>query len=178
MTKQDIIERAKRVSLSSNPKDYIEFVGELAKENGTIPSDIQEAAEITPDEGMKLVDEYIHYLATGLKEGWERPIGPKWMMELAKKRFIAGVQYEHERLMEEIQKSTLEDGYIARDEKGHLVYSNRKLEREWDPERSDGYWYPDDDEENFDGMLCLPDKWFPEVRWADTPKKVKLIILK
>ena len=31
MTKEDIIERAKRISLSSNPKDYIEFVGELAR---------------------------------------------------------------------------------------------------------------------------------------------------
>ena len=41
--KKDIIERAKKVLLSSDPKDYIEFVGELAKENETIPEDVKEA---------------------------------------------------------------------------------------------------------------------------------------
>ena len=60
--------------------------------------------------------------------------------------------------------------------RGGLIYSTQKLELDWDQERSDGYWYPEDGDSA--DVLCLPSELFPEVRWADKHKKVKLIILK
>lgn len=82
-----------------------------------VPEDVQEAAEITHDEGVELADGYQYYLATGLTEGWERPIGPKWMMKFAKKRFIAGAEWQRERLMKdavEIDTDITINGYTKR----------------------------------------------------------------
>ena len=80
--------------------DVLSIIDEVEKEH-PVPADVNEVAEITHDEGVELVDEYLHYLATGLKEGWERPIGPKWMMEFAKKRFLAGAEWRLDKLMKE-----------------------------------------------------------------------------
>ena len=73
-------------------QERIEWIYE--RMNSCISPNVEEAAEITHDEGMELSDDYSHYLATGLTEGWERPIGPKWMMKFAKKRFLAGAEYQ------------------------------------------------------------------------------------
>ena len=96
MTKQDIIERAKRVSFSSNPKDYIDFVGELAKENEPVPADVQEAAEnseiiLTTDGELTI------YSFVGAPRWWATIREAEEALSV----FKAGAKYERERLMKE-----------------------------------------------------------------------------
>ena len=96
MTKQDIIERAKRVSFSSNPKDYIEFVGELAKENDSVPADV-EGAEIRK---IRINHNDVRYVVDAIPGA----AGVFRTEEDAKRGvaiFKAGMLAERERLMKE-----------------------------------------------------------------------------
>lgn len=55
-----------------------------------------EAAEISFDEAKSLTEDYRDFLAKGLTENQPRPIGPHWFCEYAKKRFIAGAEWQKE----------------------------------------------------------------------------------
>ena len=62
-----------------------------------IPNDLEEAAEISFDEAKSLTEDYLNFLAKGLKENRPRPIGPYWFCEYAKNRFIAGAEWQREK---------------------------------------------------------------------------------
>jgi len=62
-----------------------------------VSEDVEEAAEVPNEEGIRLQNEYTNYLAKGLKEGQERPIGAKWMMGFAKKKFIEGATWQKDK---------------------------------------------------------------------------------
>lgn len=61
------------------------------------PKDLEEAAEISFDEAKSLTEDYRDFLAKGLRENQPRPIGPKWFIEYAKKRFITGAKWQEKR---------------------------------------------------------------------------------
>ena len=66
-----------------------------------IPNDLEEAAEISFDEARALTEDYLNFLAKGLKENHPRPIGPHWFCKYAKNRFIAGAKWQKEQMMRE-----------------------------------------------------------------------------
>lgn len=59
-----------------------------------VPNDLEKAATITLDEAESVADEYTGFLEKGLIENQPRPIGGKWFVEYARKRFIDGAKWQ------------------------------------------------------------------------------------
>ena len=74
-----------------------------------IPNDLEEAAEISFDEARALTEDYLNFLAKGLKENHPRPIGPHWFCKYAKNRFIAGAKWQKEQMMKDAVEGTVMD---------------------------------------------------------------------
>lgn len=77
--------------------DEIEYNRQRAEES--VPKNLEEAAIITLDEAESVADEYTDFLEKGLIENQSRPIGGKWFIEYARKRFIAGAKWQAEQLL-------------------------------------------------------------------------------
>ena len=148
MTKQDIIERAKRVSFSSNPKDYIDFVGELAKENETVPADVQEASRNYADKRLlenkrELAESghtrhfkmgYVCFAGYEIEEAFAD--GAEWQAvkdgECHEESFEDGAKWERERLMKDAREHLPKGCETLADTVGFAegVKLGRRLERQ------------------------------------------------
>lgn len=94
--------RKKLAEWSNTPEgreSYKKVAEEMRKQ--IVPKDLEEAAEISFDEAYALTEDYMDFLAKGLKENQPRPIGPHWFCEYAKNRFIAGAKWDREKIMSE-----------------------------------------------------------------------------
>ena len=75
---------------------YDEIEHNRQREEESVPKDLEEAATITLDEAESVADEYTGFLEKGLIENQPRPIGGKWFIEYARKRFITGAEWQAE----------------------------------------------------------------------------------
>ena len=85
-------------TLQAAPKPCIATFKEQGN-SSEISNDLEEAATITLDEAESVADEYTGFLEKGLIENQPRPIGGKWFVEYARKRFIAGAKWGREQMM-------------------------------------------------------------------------------
>lgn len=74
---------------------------EIKESEKPVPNGLEEAATITLDEAESVADEYTGFLEKGLIENQPRPIGGKWFIKYARKRFIAGAKWQKEQMMKE-----------------------------------------------------------------------------
>lgn len=75
--------------------ELLSFLSTLESEK-PVPNGLEEAATITLDEAESVADEYTGFLEKGLIENQPRPIGGKWFIEYARKRFITGAEWQAE----------------------------------------------------------------------------------
>ena len=76
-------------------------------ETFTTTNDLDKATEISFDEADALGQDYMNFLAKGLTENYPRPIGPHWFCEYAKKRFIAGANWQKKQMMNNVVEGTI-----------------------------------------------------------------------
>ena len=143
----EIIELAEEGIISSDGRRFCWYQVELIPEpiddfKPSLPStleesekpseDLEEAAEISKEEGIRLQNEYIDYLAKGLKEGWERPIGAKWMMEFAKKKFIEGARWNEEQSKPKMSEDVEEEIKHYTEQSYHDTFNEQGTQDEFD----------------------------------------------
>lgn len=94
----EIIELAEEGIISCDGRRFCWYQVELIPEpidecKPSLPSNLDEAAEISDLEAKNLADDYTKFLATGLTKNEPHPIGPQWMKKLALDRFKAGAEW-------------------------------------------------------------------------------------
>ena len=102
--KAEIERRIKLYSITNEKEQWIvntywsvlSFLSTIESEKH-VPTDLDQAAEISFDEAYALTGDYTNFLAKGLTENQSRPIGPHWFCEYAKKRFIEGAKWQEEK---------------------------------------------------------------------------------
>lgn len=101
----------------------LSFIDSLPEEKPS--DDLEEAAEISFDEAYALTEDYRDFLAKGLTENKPRPIGPHWFCEYAKKRFIAGAEWQKRHFTVEDIKTILDIAFWNNDPEKILDEYNR-----------------------------------------------------
>lgn len=101
----------------------IDLIDSLPEEKPS--DDLEEAAEISFDEAYALTEDYRDFLAKGLTENKPRPIGPHWFCEYAKKRFIAGAEWQKRHFTVEDIKTILDIAFWNNDPEKILDEYNR-----------------------------------------------------
>jgi len=116
MTREDIIQEAKRICFSSNARDYIEFVGRLANEELALPSELEEAARVSAYSITPMWPE------SDIKSHIKGFIaGAKWQAEQTRdEHFWNGIQYAKKELREFFNKhnegdATIEDCFAYKE---------------------------------------------------------------
>ena len=112
--------------LDYDSQDNWEITSNPNEESGSseTPKDLEEAAEISFDEAKTLTEDYLNFLAKGLKENHPRPIGPHWFCEYAKNRFIAGAKWQKAQSDKELSEKIASTYQLGLDEKEKQMLKN------------------------------------------------------